>query len=137
MLQDAFVKIFQRMNQVEAPDKLFAWMKSIAVRTAVDHYHRHKKHQHEDLEAAEEMSDDYEPLAMLVDDGVLVGLINQLPERSRLVFNLNVVEGYDHDEIASMLEITTATSRSQLHYAKALLKTKLKAIGILRYERIA
>ena len=71
-------------------------------------------------------------------DEYLVLLINHLPGKSRMVFNLFEIEGYSHTEIAAMMDITESTSRSQLHYAKSLLKEKLGSIERPNYyERLA
>ena len=55
-------------------------------------------------------------------------LINQLPEGYKLVFNLNVIEGYSHDEIADMLNIQASTSRSQLVKARKMLQEQIKKL---------
>lgn len=143
VLQESFIKIFSKFHQVGSPDKIESWMKSVAVRTAIDHYNKEKKDRqlYEPNDAAllnveavpvDEVSDEY-----------LVMLINQLPDKCRMVFNLFEVEGYSHTEIAAMMDITESTSRSQLHYAKSLLKQKLSpeatkcASGPNYYERLA
>lgn len=110
----------------------------MAVRTAIDHYNKTRKEK--DLY-------DNEDTALLkveavridhVSDEYLVGLINHLPDKCRMVFNLFEVEGYSHTEIATMMDITESTSRSQLHYAKTLLKDKLKGLENPNYyERLA
>lgn len=139
MLQETFIKIFSRMHQVESAIKLESWMKSVAVRTAIDHYHRKKR---SDIFVSPSEEYDvagtaYEIIIDNLTDEYLVRIINDLPEGCRLVFNLNVVEGYDHAEIAGMLNISESTSRSQLHYAKQLLKEKLNRLGITHYEKFA
>jgi len=128
VLQEAFIKIFTRFQQISSPDKVEGWVKSVAVRTAIDHYNKNKKEKdlYNDEETAllklEAVSIDH------VSDEYLVGLINHLPDKCRMVFNLYEVEGYSHTEIAAMMDITESTSRSQLHYAKSLLKEKLKGV---------
>lgn len=128
VLQESFIKIFTRFQQVSSPDKVEGWVKSVAVRTAIDHYNKSKKEK-----------DLYKPgdASMLnvegisidhVSDEYLVALINHLPDKCRMVFNLFEVEGFSHTEIAAMMDITESTSRSQLHYAKSLLKEKLRGI---------
>ena len=62
----------------------------------------------------------------------LLKLISRLPEGYRIVFNLYVMEGYSHDEIANMLGIEAATSRSQLVKARRMLQQQ-----ILSNEKIA
>ncbi len=62
----------------------------------------------------------------------LMKLINQLPEGYKVVFNLNVIEGYSHDEIAEMLHIQPGTSRSQLVKARKMLQQQ-----IIQLQKIA
>ena len=136
VLQDAFVKIFSRIHQLDSDDKLESWMMKIAVTTAINHYHKNKRIQYSEVE--ENAGDgNYELIISNVSDEYLIGLINALPDGCRLVFNLNVVEGYGHKEIAEMLEISESTSRSQLHHAKGILKEKLKSVGVIRFEKYA
>jgi RNA polymerase sigma factor (sigma-70 family) len=139
MLQESFIKIFSRMHQVEAVDKFESWMKSVAVRTAIDHYHRLKRTDHPSYSSKEyDVADvDYETILENLSDEYLISAINALPEGCRMVFNLFEVEGYTHTEIAELLQVTEGTSRSQLHHAKYLLKQKLSRIGIKRYEKLA
>jgi RNA polymerase sigma factor (sigma-70 family) len=138
VLQESFIKIFSKIHQVSSADKVEGWMKSVAVRTAIDHYHKSKKQQqiykpgdpwivHVDAISIDQVSDEY-----------LLVLINHLPAKCRMVFNLFEIEGFSHTEIAAMMEITESTSRSQLHYAKSLLKEKLGSIERPNYyERVA
>lgn len=139
MLQETFIKIFTHIHQVQALASLEGWMKSIAVRTAIDHYHKKKRidlfsHPYQEYETS---GAGHEVILDDLSDQYLIKVVNDLPEGCRLVFNLSVVEGYSHLEIAEMLGITDSTSRSQLHYAKQLLKEKLNRLGITRYEKIA
>jgi RNA polymerase sigma factor (sigma-70 family) len=139
MLQEAFIKIFTNIRQVNSHETLEAWMKSIAVRTAIDHYNKKKR---TDLfscpyQEYEVSGTAHDIILDNLSDEYLITAINELPEGCRLVFNLSVVEGYSHIEIADMLGITDSTSRSQLHYAKQLLKEKLNQLGIKHYEKIA
>lgn len=138
VLQESFIKIFSKFHQVASADKAESWMKSVAVRTAIDHYNKNKRDRqlyepndaavlNVEISSIERVSDEY-----------LVALINHLPDKCRMVFNLFEIEGYTHTEIAAMMGITESTSRSQLHYAKSLLKDKLKGIDRPNYyERLA
>jgi RNA polymerase sigma factor (sigma-70 family) len=58
----------------------------------------------------------------------LLELIHNLPEGYRVVFNLHVLDGYGHEEIAEMLNIRPATSRSQLSKARRMLKEQIKSL---------
>jgi RNA polymerase sigma factor (sigma-70 family) len=138
MLQETFVKIFTRIHQLESPEKLESWAKSIAVRTAIDHYNKAKKQEGPYSQGEYEVANfDYELVLENLSDEYLLSLINDLPEGTRIVFNLYEVEGYSHAEIAAFLEISEGTSRSQLHHAKYLLKQRLNALGVKRYEKYA
>jgi RNA polymerase sigma-70 factor (ECF subfamily) len=119
---------------LESVDKLESWMKSIVVRTSIDHYYKTKNHnltfiKEEKIENEREV---YEPLEN-VNDEYLISLINSLPDGCRIVFNMFAVEGYSHAEISEMLKISEGTSRSQLHHAKFLLKEKLKCQNMAHY----
>jgi RNA polymerase sigma-70 factor (ECF subfamily) len=138
MLQETFIKIFSRISQVEKADGLEAWMKTIAVNTAIDHYNKKKRTMMTSSEDEVNIADTaYELILDNLTDEYLIRVINELPEGSRIVFNLAVVEGYSHAEIANLIGISESTSRSQLHYAKQLLKEKLNRLGIQRYEKFA
>lgn len=139
MLQESFIKIFSKIHQVGSADKFESWMKSVAVRTAIDHYHKLKRADHHAYPADEyDVADlDYGGILENISDEYLVGIINDLPEGCRMVFNLFEVEGYSHTEIAELLKVSEGTSRSQLHHAKYLLKQKLSRLGIKRYEKLA
>jgi len=61
----------------------------------------------------------------------LLSAVNELPDGARMVFNLYVIDGYSHQEIAEMLHISEGTSKSQLFFAKKILKKKLQTIGVI------
>lgn len=137
ILQEVFIKIFTKITQIDSAERLENWMARIAVNTSINYYHQAKKNLYADIEHSDPDSGDYELLLSKLSDSFVVSLINQLPDGCRIVFNLFVVEGYNHAEIGKMLAIGESTSRSQLAYAKKLLKDKLNAVGILKYERFA
>ena len=138
VFQETFIRIFQNICQVHDAEHLEQWIKRIAVNTAVNYYHKNKRHQHAiEHNGFNHSNDDYEIILSHFSDEQLIGLINSLPDGYRLVFNLYEVEGYSHAEIAEILNISEATSRSQLNRAKQTLKNKLKAFGVLRYEKYA
>lgn len=140
VLQESFIKIFLKLGQLESNDKIEAWMKAITVRCAIDHYHKTKTSEAffsrielSDLENHSEKTE----LSELTDE-YLVSVITNLPEGCRMIFNLFAVEGYSHAEIAAMLNVSEGTSRSQVHYAKYLLKKKLKDHELVQcYEKVS
>jgi RNA polymerase sigma factor (sigma-70 family) len=128
MLQEAFISIFSHINQFKSAGSFDGWLKRITVNTALKILQKRKikivgiTHVEHEL-----MSPD---LNILSDLGAedLLKLISQLPDGYRVIFNLYAIEGYSHDEIAGMLKIKTATSRSQLSKARAILKDKINSL---------
>ena len=138
VFQEAFIRVFQNIGQLRDVDHLEQWINKTAVNTAINYYHKNKRHQHaEEHNGYHKSNNDYELILSHFSDVQLIGTINDLPDGYRMVFNLYEVEGYSHAEIAELLCISEVTSRSQLNRAKQTLKIKLKAFGILKYERYA
>ena len=138
IFQEAFIKVFKNIKNVREAEKLEGWVRRIMINTAINHYHSpHNsplvKQIDEGTEA--ESNQDYEEIIDKLHNSQLLELIAQLPDGYRVVFNLYVVDGYSHPEIAEMLNISIGTSKSQLYDAKRLLRTALKKLGIERYER--
>ena len=123
-LQDGFITIFDKIKQFNHKGSFEGWMRRIMVNTALLKYRKHtifKIVNEEEIEETEveittEVSLDY-----------LLKLIQELPDRYRLVFNLYVLDGYNHKEIAEMLEISDGTSKSNLARARKILKDKIEA----------
>jgi RNA polymerase sigma factor (sigma-70 family) len=126
----AFVKIFQNINSFHYQGKgsLEAWIRQIAVNEAL--MWLRKRH---NFNLTESLEPELHPPDLTafkdIDAEYLFQLIVDLPTGYRTVFNLYVVEGYDHREIAGILNITENTSRSQLYKAKELLKKKIQQEG--------
>lgn len=138
IFQEAFIKVFKNIKNVREPEKLEGWVRRIIINTAINHYHSpHNSSliKQIDRESEEEPNKDFEDTFDRLSNEQLRELINGLPDGYRIVFNLHVVDGYSHPEIAEMLQISTGTSKSQLSDAKRCLRSKLKTLGIDRYER--
>jgi RNA polymerase sigma factor (sigma-70 family) len=137
VLQEALIKIFQSIHTFQHEGNFEGWLKRIVIRTAINDYHKEKKH--ESMFNTEEVvlwtQSDTEILDQLSSEQI-VDLIQELPKGYRLVFNLFEIEGYSHQEIAAMLNISESTSKSQLFKAKARLKFELQKMGIHYYERV-
>ncbi len=122
MLQDAFISIFSHISQFKSIGSFEGWLKRITVNAAIRVLQKRKVRIVPISDDQHEMeSQEFNVLSDLNAEDLLK-LINQLPDGYRTIFNLYVIEGYSHDEIAGMLKIKTATSRSQLSKAKAMLK---------------
>lgn len=136
MFQEVFIRVFDRLSTLKDAQALPAWIKQLAVRTVINVYHAQRKHRyHLEVSHAEQEEADVTSVLDVLDNEALVSMINDLPEGYRMVFNLYVVDGYSHREIAEMLDITENTSKSQLSRAKAQMKRQLKQLGITRYEK--
>ncbi|HLP54138.1 MAG TPA: sigma-70 family RNA polymerase sigma factor [Fluviicola sp.] len=126
ILQDAFIRIFGRLDQYNETGPLGAWIRRITVNTALESY-RKRKSVKQQLVTALDLKD----LHPATDDGIieqlhaeeLVKKIQQLPPGYRAVFNLYAVEGYSHPEIGELLGISEGTSKSQYSRARLMLRT--------------
>ena len=134
ILNDGFIKVFQHIKRFKYnPKQPFkAWLRRILINAAIDHFRQQKKHYyHTDIEEIPHELDTYEPTIVnqLSYDEIMV-LVQQLSPAYRMVFNLHVVEGYKHPEIARKLGISVGASKSNL--AKAKKKSKIYGIKTLR-----
>ena len=122
VLQDGFVKVFNNLSQYKSEGELGAWIRKVMVNTALNFLKRNRRYQDEMCFTNDHLhpvTDDNPALRLQAKE--LAHLIRQLPTGYQTIFNLHVVEGYSHVEIASMLGITDGTSRSQYARARALL----------------
>ncbi len=130
IFHEAFVKVFQHINTYQG-GSFEGWMRRIFVNMAINSYHKNRKYQdHVDYAAIEDMSGTDDNIISSISSQELLGMINQLPEGYRLVFNLYVIEGFNHREIADMLSIAEGTSKSQLAKAKSYLKNILQKYSV-------
>ncbi|AEL23940.1 RNA polymerase sigma factor [Cyclobacterium marinum] len=121
ILQEVYVEVFQNIRKLKNPEALISWMKTIAVRKAI--HHSKKKIYFEPVENQE--METTEAFDSWFDAEILDQAILSLPSGAKAVFLLTTVEGYSHKEAAKLLNITESTSKSQLHYAKSLLKSRI------------
>lgn len=129
MLQDGFIKIFTDLHQFSFQGPLGAWMRRVVVNVALQHIRKNKCLQMN--EELENIADDYQADADVFSNlnlKTLTKLIQKLPDGYRVVFNMYVIEGYSHKEIAEQLNIEVNTSKSQLSKAKATLRKMLEQI---------
>lgn len=123
MVNDAFMKVFQHIDRYDTDRPFKAWFRRILVNTSLDHY-RSTRRYHETVSFVEDIPEmpasESEEVSLDVDD--ILRLFDQLPPMQRHVFNLFVVEGYSHEEIAALLDISRGTSRSNLTRARKRLQ---------------
>ncbi|MEN3323863.1 RNA polymerase sigma factor [Mariniflexile soesokkakense] len=123
-LQDAFLTIFKKIEQYKNKGSFEGWLKRVTINTVLQQYRKEKVF---DI-INENVIDDVE---IEVDEDVisidyLLRIIQELPDRYRLVFNLYVLDGYSHKDIASMLDINIGTSKSNLARARQILKQTIE-----------
>ena len=125
ILHEGFIKILNHIHKYQPGTSLIAWMRRIIVNTAIDYYRMQTRRRTEDIEVAYGVqSNDPDALSKLTVQEI-ISCIQQLSPAYRSVFNLYVVEGFSHKEIADILEITESTSRSNLVKARAKLRDLL------------
>ena len=132
VLQNALIQILDYLPRFKIGEGSFeGWLRRIAVTTAL------KELRKPNYKLIDSWTESHEN-GQLIDPTIyqqlgmedLLQLIADLPEGSRTVFNLYVMEEYSHREIGELLQITESTSRSQLTRARAMLQEKLKQLGI-------
>lgn len=129
VLQDGFVKVFQKIVDFKMEGSLEGWIRRIIVNTALDTIRKNKKLlddvQVEEVQYKVSFTDhQFEGM----DLAQLMKLINEMPDGYRVVFNMFAIEGYSHKEIADTLGVTENTSKSQYSRARAFLRTQLELL---------
>ncbi len=124
-LQDGFIIIFKKIDQYNFKGSFEGWAKRIMINNALQKYRTQ-------VRFLEVINDDIieENIPEIENEDVsldyLMQIIQELPDRYRMVFNLYVLDGYSHKEIAEMLDITTGTTKSNLARARIILKEKIE-----------
>jgi len=129
MLQDGFIRVFIDLKQFSGKGAFGGWVRKVMVNACLMHIRKNKKFQYNTtLEVVADTHQSDAEIYSRLGAETLTKLIQQLPTGYRIVFNLFVVEGYSHKEIADQLNINVNTSKSQLSKAKASLRRKLETI---------
>ncbi len=137
VLNDGFLKVFTRLEQYDSAQPFKSWLRRILINSAVDHYRQEVRHHHHDSveqveqTAVSELVDAHSQIA----HNELLGLIQRLSPAYRLVFNLYVMDGFTHEEIATQLGISVGASKSNLARARENLRALLKHVNYDEYAR--
>ena len=127
ILHEGFIKVYRHIKKYQPGTSLTAWVRRIMVNTAIDYYRKNMRRRTEDIEQAYDLSStDADAISQCSEQEILAA-IQELTPAYRAVFNLYIIEGYSHREIADMLNITESTSRSNLVKARLKLKEMLSA----------
>lgn len=132
ILQDAFIKVFGKINSFNMEGSLEGWIRRIVVNTALDQYRKNKR-RIGDMKLDDVSfflaNDDFIEERLMAED--LLKIINSMPNGYRVVFNMFAIEGYSHKEIADKLGVSENTSKSQYSRARQYVKTILEKKNIL------
>jgi RNA polymerase sigma-70 factor (ECF subfamily) len=132
IMQDAFIKIFNKIDGFKGNGSLEGWMKRIMVNTALDAFRKNKNFRHNiDIETIEYTSETHQHVLESMGAKDLLKLIKTMPRGFRTIFNLYAIEGYAHKEIADMLEISESTSKSQYSRARTYLQKILQTEKVI------
>ena len=135
-LQDSFIMIFKDIKKFKHKGSFEGWAKRVTVNVALQKF---RKKSILKFDKIEENQLTEEEITVDVDEknislSFLLSLINELPPKYQLVFNLYVLDGYSHQEISDLLNISTGTSKSNLFRARKLLQNKINNSKINSYE---
>ena len=135
-LQDSFIVIFKDIKKFKHKGSFEGWAKRVTVNVALQKF---RKKSILKFDKIEENQLTEEEITVDVDEenislSFLLSLINELPPKYQLVFNLYVLDGYSHQEISEVLNISTGTSKSNLFRARKLLQNKINNSKINSYE---
>ncbi len=127
MLNDAFMKVFNKLSYYNNTHSFEAWLKTVTVRTCIDYYRKNQpKAGFVDVNEMYGLADEQESVLDKMSAEDILLLVQRLPPTYRAVFSLYVVEGYSHAEIAEQLGINEGTSRSNLAKARMKLQEWVK-----------
>lgn len=128
ILQEGFILIFRDIYQYKPTAPIGAWMRRVIINTALKHIRKEKRHLFAQLDTQEieQRYESNEDVFSAFREKALLKMVQKLPNGYRMVFNLYVIEGYSHKEIAEQLDISISTSKTQLRKAKAALRKMIE-----------
>ncbi|WHZ09009.1 MAG: RNA polymerase ECF-type sigma factor [Cytophagales bacterium] len=129
IINDGFLKVFKKIAQYKQETSFEGWLRKIMVNTAIDHYRKESKHY--DYYSTDKKTIEYGQTNIIdeMSHKELISLIQGLTPGYRAVFNLYVIDGYKHEEIAVLLHISVGTSKSNLSKAREILRTALEKMN--------
>jgi RNA polymerase sigma factor (sigma-70 family) len=128
ILQEGFIKIFRNIDKFRGDGSFEGWIKKIFINTAIEHYRKSVNHSgHAELEPNVMVRYISEKATDNLATQDLMKIVQQLSPGYRTIFNLYVIEGYSHREIAETMGISEGTSKSQLARARNILKKRVES----------
>jgi RNA polymerase sigma factor (sigma-70 family) len=125
IMNQGFFKVFKSLSKYDLSKPFKAWLGRIMINTSIDYYRSNLKIAYnEELDKADHINDT-EFADKNLNYNELLDMISQLPRAYRTIFNLYAIEGYSHEEIGKLLNISIGTSKSNLHKARQKLKAMI------------
>jgi RNA polymerase sigma-70 factor (ECF subfamily) len=126
VMQEGFIKVFKKISSFRGEGSFEGWIRRIFVNTAIEQYR--KKTYLRPITEQEEDTVEGKYLSVLdsLAEKDIIKLVQKLSPGYRTVFNMYVVEGYSHKQIAEQLGISEGTSKSQLSRAKQILQESVR-----------
>lgn len=138
LLQESFIRIFEKIDQFQNKGELGAWLRKLTVNVALENYRKNKSIQLHlktySLSRSEESHLEATLAKLNLDD--LLTRIQQLPIGFRTIFNLYAIEGFTHQEIGKLLGISEGTSKSQYSRARAILRKSIEEDELLELKNM-
>ena len=131
IMHEGFIKVFRNISKYKVGTSMHSWIKRIMINTAIDHYRKMSRRRTEDLDTAYTVSSSDPNVVSQMTVKEILSSLQQLTPAYRNVFNLYVIEGFSHREIAEKMGITESTSRSNLVKARKKLQGLLLAKGTI------
>lgn len=142
MVNAGFLKIVQSLDKYKEPVPFEAWIRRIMINTLIDDFRKNRKVNEliEDRDFTDTDNQnglvDFNTADLDFDASQLEAMIRTLPPMSRKVFNLYAIDGYNHKEIGSMLNISDGTSKWHLSSARSKLKDLIQREGLYRRRKL-
>lgn len=126
IMQEGFIRIYRYLEYYKGKGSFEGWMRRTMVNTAINFYRKNLRiSQESQFDEAYGVSSSSADAISEISAKELMGLVKEMPDGYRTVFNMYVVDGYSHKEIAKELNISENTSKSQLSRARSILKEKI------------
>ena len=126
ILQDGFIRVFEKIKTYRGKGSFEGWLRRIMVNTALEHHRKVRDYANYEIET--DSISDSQGEYFEADYQLLLSIIASLPQQYRLVFNLYAIEGYSHAEVATLLNISESTSKSNYSRARGILRDKISLI---------
>lgn len=133
VMQEAFLNAFKKIDTYKGEVSFGAWLKKIVINRSLD-YLKKRKVRFEEINEKSNKIIDYQMETKEVNMKVIKDAIQKLPDGYRVVLSLYLIEGYDHEEISEILNISNSNSRTQFLRAKNKLREILKDTEVFSYN---